>query len=166
VGGGRCAYLAAHGSALSRPASTAGPPATMRRLVGAYAAARAGGRRCGLACATRRAETVALGTHAVRNAPARTHLALFFLAFPDYRVSSTGWRWGRSAVCMGSGAHDLRGSIAGVPPLGRCRVAGVVRVHLRRRARVRGERFFARPGYAVWHPACRSRRCAAVALRV
>ena len=141
------AYLAAHGSAL-KPASVAPPtsPATMRRLVGAYAAAKS--RRdveaaLALCSDAFELETVALGTRAVGSAAARTHLGLFFLAFPDYRVSLDGLAAGDGALsAWGRARMTFAGPIAEIPPTGRTAELPVSCVFTFEGERIRSERFF------------------------
>ena len=140
-------YLAAHGSAL-KPASVTLPtsPATMRRLVGAYAAAKSRqdvDAALALCSDEFELETVALGTRAVGSAAARAHLGLFFLAFPDYRVRLDGLAAGDGALCAwGQARMTFAGPIAEIPPTGRTAQLPVSCVFTFAGERIRSERFF------------------------
>ncbi len=141
------AYLAAHGARL-KPATVEPPtsPATMRRLVGAYAAAKSRQDIDGalaLCGDDFELETVALGSRAVGSAAARLHLGLFFLAFPDYHVALEGLAaddgslaaWGRARM-------TFAGPLAELAPTGRTAELPVFCVFTFAGDRIRSERFF------------------------
>jgi steroid delta-isomerase-like uncharacterized protein len=141
------AYLAAHDTAL-KPAAAELPPSasTMRRLVGAYAAAKS---RQDVAAALAlcsddfELETVALGTRAVGSTAARLHLGLFFNAFPDYRVTLDGLASGEGTLAAwGRARMTFAGPIAEIPPSGRTAELPIFCVFTFTRDRIRSERFF------------------------
>lgn len=147
VGNAVDAYLAAHDAQLkparAEPLTSSG---TMRRLVGAYAAAKSRqdvDAALALCSDDFELETVALGSRAVGSAAARLHLGLFFHAFPDYRVTLEGLAaddgslaaWGRARM-------TFAGPLAELPPTGRTAELPVFCVFTFARDRIRSERFF------------------------
>jgi steroid delta-isomerase-like uncharacterized protein len=141
------AYLAAHGAAL-KPAAVDLPPsaATMRRLVGAYAAAKSRqdiDAALALCSDDFELETIALGTRALGSDAARLHLRLFFLAFPDYRVTLEGVAAGDGALAAwGRARMTFAGPIAEMPPTGRTADLPIFCVFTFARDRIRSERFY------------------------
>jgi predicted ester cyclase len=141
------AYLAAHDAKL-KPAAVQAPVSatTMRRLVGAYAAAKSRqdiDAALALCSDDFELETVALGIRAVGREAARLQLGLFFLAFPDYRVSLDGLSTGDEALAAwGRARLTFAGPLAELRPTGRTAELPIFCVFTFASDRIRSERFF------------------------
>jgi ketosteroid isomerase-like protein len=158
-GGGEraAAYLAEHDARLRPAASPAVPPtaasdlrdfeaALLRTLARSYGAAKSeqdAGAALALCSEDFVLETVSMGLATRDRKQAEQQLALFFAAFPDYRVTLEGLATGVGHVTAWGRAHlSWRGPFAGRAPSGRSASLPFVSVFGAAGGRLRSERFF------------------------
>jgi hypothetical protein len=151
------AFLAEHDARLRPVGAPAVPPsdprdardleaAVLRTLARAYGAAKSRqdvGAALALCSEDFVLETVPLGLASRDRKEAEQQLALFFHAFPDYRVDLEGLAAGEGVVaCWGRASLTWRGPFAGQTPTGRSAELPFVSLFPAANGVLRGERFF------------------------
>jgi hypothetical protein len=151
------AYRAEHDAALRPAGSAPAPPADprdareleaalLRTLARGYGGAKSAqdvGAALALCSEDFALETVPLGLATRDRKEAEQQLALFFTAFPDYRVALEGMATGDGAVtAWGRFQLTWRGPFAGLAPSGRSAELPFVSIFPAAFGRLRGERFF------------------------